>query len=258
MKLGIITDIHEDAERLLIAINSLEKLGCNEIVCLGDISGFDERFYSYRYSKNFSYCLDIIKSNCKIIIPGNHDLYHLSKLPKYNTIFHFPSNWYQLPLQERKNLSKGLIWLYEKDFPINAKEEFSELMSDYYDKYIAEYDGINLLLTHSIAPDYSGFLTKKPIKPNEFGEHLQLLADNNCTIGISGHLHPNGLLRIDGKKSYNPKFTQFELPEGYTMQFICPCIADGMQDNGYTLLDSYNKTIESFPLRTPKYSSFFL
>ncbi len=258
MKLGIITDIHEDAERLTIAINSLEKKGCNEIACLGDISGFDERFYSYRYSKNFSYCLDMIKSNCKIIIPGNHDLFHLSKLPKYNTVFHFPNNWYQLSIDERKKLSKGLIWLYEKDFPINAKEEFAEFMSDYIDKHIFDSNGTKILLTHSIAPDISGFLTKKPIKPNDFDKHLLLLKENDCTIGISGHLHPNGLLRIDQKKSYNPKFTELELPTSNTMQFICPCIADGMQDNGYTLLDTQNKTIESFPLRTPKYSSFFL
>ena len=52
MKLGIISDIHEDAERLIIALKALEKLNCDRIICLGDISGYDDRFYSYKYSRN--------------------------------------------------------------------------------------------------------------------------------------------------------------------------------------------------------------
>ncbi len=256
MKIGIITDIHEDAERLIFTLKSLEKLGVDRLFCLGDISGFDERFYSYKFSKNFAYCLDIIMKNCEVILPGNHDLFHLSMLPKYSSAFHFPENWYQLSFAERKSISKGLIWLYEKDYPIGSKEIFSELMQSFYDNTIVEYDGIKMLLTHSIAPDISGFLTKKPTKWKDFAEHLELLKKNDCAIGLSGHLHPNGIFRIDEKKMHNPRFGALELSDSATMQYICPCLANGMQDNGFVILDTKNKTIESIPLRTPK-SNFY-
>ncbi|MBX3042413.1 MAG: metallophosphoesterase [Candidatus Kapabacteria bacterium] len=258
MKIGIISDIHEDAERLLSAIKSLEKYNCDYLVCLGDISGFDERFYSFKYSKNLDYCVDIIKVNCRVVLPGNHDLFHLKKLPEYNTVFHFPDNWYELDFKERKSLSNGLIWLYDKDYPIRNIYKFSTLFEDFINKYIIENEEIKILLTHSVAPDISGFLTKKPVKLNDFINHFQFLENNNCKIGISGHLHPNGLLRITGKKVNHPKFALMEISEDTKSQFIIPCIADGIQDNGFTILDTKSKTIESIPLRTPKHSGFFL
>lgn len=258
MILGIISDVHEDAERLTIALKALEKHNCDRLICLGDISGYDERFYSYRYSRNLDYCIDLIKVNCRDIMPGNHDLFHLKKIPDYNTVFHFPENWYDLSFELRKSMSKGLIWLYEKDYPIKNMELFRSAMSDLKDKIIMESNNLRILFTHSIAPDISGFLTKKPIKIKDFSTHLDMIKENQCIIGISGHLHPNGLLKISEKKIYNPKFGQIEISKDLPLQFIVPCIADGIQDNGYTILDTKNRTIESIPLRTPKHHSIFL
>lgn len=258
MKLGIISDIHEDAERLIIALKALEKLNCDRIICLGDISGYDDRFYSYKYSRNLEYCIDLIKVYCRDIIPGNHDLFHLKALPNYNTIFHFPDNWYELTLDIKKSLSKGIIWLYEKDYPIKNIKSFQDVMSDLSDKIVFESNGLRVLFTHSIAPDISGILTKKPYKLNDFKSHFDLIKENNCSVGISGHLHPNGLLRISDKKVHNPKFGELEFSNDLHFQFIVPCIADGIQDNGYTILNTINRTIESIPLRTPKHNSIFL
>jgi predicted phosphodiesterase len=258
LKIGIITDIHEDAERLTYAMKSLEKLNCDMIVCLGDISGFDERFYSYQYSKNLKYCLDVIKVNCRVIIPGNHDMFHLNLLPRYNSVFHFPENWYNLTFAERKKISKGMIWLNEKDYPVSDLDYFRNVFEEIKESYIFEESGDRILFTHSISPDISGFLTKKPSKFSDFKSHLDLLKEYNCNIGISGHLHPNGLLRIDSRKIHKPKFTTLELPSDEPIQYIAPCIADGVQDNGYTVFDTVERTIESFPLRTPRHNSFLL
>jgi len=225
---------------------------------ISPFSGFDDRFYSFRFSRNLNFCIDLIKNNCKIIIAGNHDLNHLRRLPSYNGVFSFPANWYDITAEERKFLSKGKVWLYDNDEPINCFDKFNELLAENKDKYLLEIDGINILLTHSISPDISGIIAKKPNRYDDFAQHLQLLTTENCTIGISGHLHPNGLLRIDEKKIYNPKFSELELPHKGHMQFICPCIADGMQDNGYTVLDSNNRTIESYPLRTPRNNLYLL
>lgn len=258
MKIGIISDIHEDAERLSLALRLLEKNNCDRMICLGDISGYDDRFYSYRYSRNLQYCLDLIKVNCRDIIPGNHDLFHIKKLPSYNSIFHFPDNWYELTFAERKILSKGMIWLYEKDYPIKCHELLQEILNPCNDKIIIESDDLKLMFTHSIAPDISGFLTKKPVKVKDFEKHFELLNQNNCHIGLCGHSHPNGLLKISEKKVFNPKFSAMEISNKEKLQFIVPCIADGIQDNGVTILDTKEKTIEAIPIRTPKHNSFFL
>ncbi len=256
MKIGIITDIHEDAERLFKTMQELEKRNCNDVYCLGDISGFDERFYSYKYSRNLTYCLDIISSNCRAIIPGNHDLNHLKKLPHYNNVFFFPDNWYYLPFNKRKELSNGLIWLYEHDLPVKNISFFQEIIGDYKDNIIIENDGIRIMLSHSIFPDVSGFLTKKPVKINDYHHHLDVLKKENCQIGISGHLHPNGLLRIDYNKIHNPKYSEMEINPSQTMHYVSPCVADGIQDNGFTIIDTANLSIESIPLRTPRFHSY--
>lgn len=256
MKIGIITDIHEDAERLYKAMQELEKRNCNDVYCLGDISGFDERFYSYKYSRNLTYCLQVIESNCRAIIPGNHDLNQLKKLPKNNNVFFFPDNWYYLPFKKRKELSNGLIWLYENDIPVKNISYFQEVIGDFQDQIIIEQDGIRIFLSHAIFPDISGFLTRKPIKINDYHSHLEHLKHSNCHIGISGHLHPNGLLKIDYNKIHNPKFSEIEINIEQTTQFVSPCIADGIQDNGFTIIDTINRTIEAIPLRTPRFHSY--
>ncbi|MFH0735858.1 MAG: metallophosphoesterase [bacterium] len=253
MLLGIITDIHEDAERLIIAIKELEKQNCDRIVCLGDISGFDDRFYSFKYSRNLRYCLDIIKMNCRDVIPGNHDFFQLGLLPKDKAVFDFPENWYELSFGKKKSLSKGQIWLYEKDYPVSDVKYFMEFFTQFTDSIIIEQDGIKTLLTHSTSPDVSGFLTKKPSKIKDFAKHFQLIKDKKCNIGISGHLHPNGLLVVDEKKIYFPKYSDIELPEAGIIHYVCPCIADGIQDNGFSILDTKNRTIKTIPLRTPKH-----
>ena len=258
MKIGIITDIHEDAERLDKAVKIIEKNNSDIIICLGDISGFDDRFYSYRFSRNLSYCIDLIKNNCKIIIPGNHDLNHLKWLPKYNTVFHFPENWYELNAKEKKKVSNGLVWIYEHDLPIEDDSNFRDLLINYYHYYILEADNFKLFFSHSIYPDLSGFITKKPVKSKSYLEHFKFINSFSCKIGFSGHLHPNGLFRIDERKDYHPKFAEVELTTDKNIQFICPCIADGIQDNGFTIVDTTARTIEAIPLRTPRHHSFLL
>jgi predicted phosphodiesterase len=80
MKIGIISDIHEDGIRLMQALTGLEKQNCDKLVCLGDIAGFDKRFYGFEYTRNLSYCILPIRASCIHIIPGNHDFFVMKKI----------------------------------------------------------------------------------------------------------------------------------------------------------------------------------
>lgn len=109
MKIGIISDIHEDILSLKESFSLLEKSGCNEIICLGDITGFD-RVYNKKIQKpNASECIAAVKSNCKYSVIGNHDLFKIKKLPEKFTGFNFPNNWYFLNFEERKKDRKSVV-----------------------------------------------------------------------------------------------------------------------------------------------------
>ena len=68
MKYAIITDIHEDIVNLKFAFQKIEKLGCDQVICLGDISGFCAPHYHYYDTRNATECLQLIREKCEIII----------------------------------------------------------------------------------------------------------------------------------------------------------------------------------------------
>ena len=113
MKLGILSDIHEDFTSLYKAIRLLEKNCCDELICLGDIVGFNTSFPKYQNKRDASLCLEMVMDNCKHVIVGNHDLFAARKTPESNPGFEYPPNWYNLELEKRKQMANDKIWLYE-------------------------------------------------------------------------------------------------------------------------------------------------
>ncbi len=111
MKVGVITDIHEDIIKLREVISLAEYHKCDELACLGDIVGFDRRFYGYNSNRSAKLCLDLIRSNCRWIVAGNHDLFAASRTPSYSNGFSYPENWFQMNIEDRKHSvrRKGLV-----------------------------------------------------------------------------------------------------------------------------------------------------
>ena len=66
MRYAIISDIHSNIQALNAALKILETRQIDEIVCLGDVVG---------YNANPSECIDVVKSHPKIkdVVKGNHD-----------------------------------------------------------------------------------------------------------------------------------------------------------------------------------------
>ena len=69
MRYGIISDIHSNLEALQVVLESLEGMAVDEIICAGDIVG---------YNANPNECIDLIREHSVRSIMGNHEARVLS------------------------------------------------------------------------------------------------------------------------------------------------------------------------------------
>jgi len=252
MKLGIVSDIHEDSVRLEEAIAILGKRGCSEIACLGDIIGFSYPNFGFYKTRNASRCVEIIKSNCKYVVTGNHDLFPVNKVPKFNAGFNYPENWYELDYEERAKLAGDEVW-------INEENEFNTLIGKKEKEYIfslPEYQIVNfgkfsILLSHYLYPDLSGSHRKFYENFGPVKDHLDFIKKKNCNIGFSGHKHVEGIYRF--KNQIVDKFGFRKIQLDKDLQWIVgPCIANGKKKNGFMIFDTHTFGLEIIPLNTPQ------
>jgi predicted phosphodiesterase len=64
MRLGIISDVHANIQALKTVLAQCDELGCDEIVCLGDVVG---------YGGNPNECCELLRERATIVLMGNHD-----------------------------------------------------------------------------------------------------------------------------------------------------------------------------------------
>ena len=79
MKLGIISDIHGNFPALEAVMGELHAAGCEQILCLGDVSG---------YYSMVNECIDLLRKENVISLKGNHDSYLLGEglCPRSNSV----------------------------------------------------------------------------------------------------------------------------------------------------------------------------
>jgi predicted phosphodiesterase len=257
MRIGFVGDIHEDAERLAEALRLLEKRHCDEIVCLGDTVGFDVRQYRYLSGRGASRCLDMVRRNCRFVLAGNHDLFAIRKLPRLVRGFSFPENWYQLDFARRKRRAEGRVWLFEEHelSPLltAADREYLESLPEFI---VAEFADLRVLLTHEVFPDPSGSLTWRPANHWDFRHHLRQLRDQQCQLGISGHLHPDGLGVAAASDFQTLPFRAYPLATNL-VQYVCPCTAHSSSRNGFLVLDTARRTVEAVAMKSRRYQVDF-
>lgn len=248
MKIGVIADIHEDTVALKATFSLLEKAGCTEVVCLGDIVGFKVNTYHYLDTRNAHECIAMVRDNCTGVVIGNNDLYQIRKLPKYRGGFDFPDNWYELDYYERKALGGNSVFLYE-DVQLSAllTREDRAWLEGLPDVWVREYGGIRFLFSHFVYPDLLGLRTYFPKRAEEFAAHLEFIEQHDCTIGISGHFHFEGLSRVRMDEIRRQGFGAY----GYSQElqyWSGPCVARGQFTNGYLIIDTRQWTVESLRL----------
>lgn len=245
MRYAIIADIHEDVVNLKRALKKIDKLNCDEIICLGDISGFSVPHYNYFDTRDAHECLRLVREHCSIIIAGNHDLHAAQKTPSIKTNFDFPKSWYEMDYHERKKLSKGQVWLYEHDEldPLYSKEDISYLTS-LPEYHILKTKTANIFLSHFIYPNLSGTMSSFYSEFDEFEQHKQFMRDHGCEISFAGHCHYSGLFiasntAIVGKR-FNKKYTPLK-----NDCFLVPPLAGNRIAKGFCIYDSEANYIQT-------------
>lgn len=254
MRLGILSDVHEDLLALVKALELFSQRGCDEIVFLGDVTGFNIMNYKYHHLRNAHECLHLIRRHCKYVIAGNHDLHHVKRLPSHSNGFDYPENWYNLDFDEKKEIGEGKVFLYD-DYelsPLLRKEDIAFLKSA-PEYIIQEYDGIPVLFSHFAYPDLTGSRSYYPRELTEGYPHLSFVQDQGCMIGITGHYHYPGLGLCSLKEWKRLGFGSYQLQHG--LQWIYgPCAARGFtrtgeaRPNGVMILDTQTLQIDVIPL----------
>ena len=244
MKIAVISDIHENSESLKQALREIEFHKCDEIICLGDISGFSIPFYTYFETRNAHECLNLIKANCKTVILGNHDLHAASIIPENCTFFNFPSNWYQMNYQQRNKLSQNVLWLHdEHDLnPLYTTEDIEYLKS------LAEFSILNtpefnILFTHYAYPNISGIKKDFYTYKFEFQQHFKFMESKNCAVSFIAHSHAKGFYTVTKERLKQYDYQEMELG----LENICigiPPITDQQMKSGFCIFDTYQHTIK--------------
>lgn len=238
MKIAIISDIHEDLISLKQALKSIARNNCDEIICLGDISGFSLPFYSYTDSRNASECLNLIKENCKIVILGNHDLHAGSILPKNCSFFNFPDNWYQLNYQQRNKLAQNSLWLHDKqDLIPNYNDKDIKYLNTLSEYFIYPLSNSNILFSHYAYPNLSGIKKEFYNYKFEFRQHFSFMENKDCSMSFISHAHTDGFYTVTKQNFKRYNFEALELGVENIIVGI-PAITSQQKMNGYAILDS--------------------
>lgn len=257
MKIALLSDIHEDVESLKKALKLIELEKCDHIICLGDILGYPFMRAKYEKTKNASECIMLIKKYCSNIVLGNHDIFHLKKIPDYNNNYKFPNNWFDLKPEIHYKLSDEKIWKYTDDSNVNLSEKEIDFLSNLPEFLIKDYNDNKILFSHFLYPSFTGYISTGQNDQKKLDEHFVYLKQNNCELSFCGHMHIEGLgIAYEPDDNFLSKifkgFMYFSYGEKKIKYKKCtitiPALADNSQVNGFAIYNDENQTVTSISL----------
>lgn len=251
MKIGVISDIHEDVVRLEESLKLLEKLGVDELVCLGDIVGYSIPFYGYLATRNANRCLELVQQHCSEVVIGNHDLFAIRKIPSAAANFVYPADWYQRDFTQRKALAGNKIFLYEDhELPSLLNDNSLSYLHSLPETIVKPCRTHNLLLSHYALPDLTGSGTFAVTSHSDVAQHFDLMGKHNCLHGLSGNDHIPGMKIFTHRKVAQTGFEHHALGAA-TSWITGPTLSKGTMDNGVMIYDSDALSISAVALGTP-------
>jgi len=248
MKIGLISDIHEDILSLEQAFRFFSSEKCDQIFCLGDIVGFALPFFKYIETRNANECINLIKKNCDETVIGNHDLFAIKKVPEHKFGFDYGADWYSLDYDERAKKAKEKIWLYEDNEIKSAlNEESIEFLNKLPEVSTIQFDNFNLLISHFCFPDFTGSAIYFPREAFHLQKHFDYMKKENCRFSISGHGHTEGIIAVNEESFQSIPFGEYNLI-GRSEWLVIPCTARTTRTNGVAILDTSLLVLSTYRL----------
>ncbi len=255
MKLGFISDIHEDIVSLERAFELLFREHCDQIICLGDIIGFSNPYYPFGDTKDANACIELVREQCDIVIAGNHDLFSAGRIPQFRAGIEYPDNWFDIEIKERMEIMKGRIWLYENELIPVLSEENRMYLESLWEYRIITIDGHRILFSHFLYPDISGSLRKRINDIFDYRAHFWFMRKKNCILSFAGHMHKEGfeLVNHNGYSEFGFKKKKIKK----TTSFIgLPSVAGGRNKNGVAIFDTGKFEIKALKIKHKPMFSF--
>lgn len=248
MKIALISDIHEDIVALELALQKISDLKCDEVICLGDISGFSVPYYPYLIERNASACLQLIREKCSSILVGNHDLSAIRKTPEISPEFEYPENWYELDYAERKEKAWDKLWLYDHDElnPLYGKSDkaFLDTLPEFCTKQFGE---VKVFLSHYAYPNLTGSYKDFYLYKADLKRHFDFMNQHNCEISFVGHAHAVGL--FVGTES---DMLKVDYNQPYQINGKCcihlPAACRKREDYGFAVFDTEKLEVVAFQI----------
>lgn len=240
MRIAIVTDIHEDFEMLEKAFNKIKGDGYDMLVCLGDITGFAPKFYSH--VPNANACIDLLRDFADIVLVGNHDLYSTQKLPSYYLQKNIPSNWYELTLTERYNISHNNLWLYEEEVAPKLSDTNIQFLKSLREWAVVDYNSKSILFSHFLQPDLAGVARWFPYMIGELRPHFKFMEENNSILSFVGHGHPEGFTILNKLFWSAPIVDPVQVKQRQRI-VICPALVNSTRKSGYLLFNTKSNII---------------
>jgi predicted phosphodiesterase len=248
MKIGIITDIHENVTMLEAVLRLAEAHGCDELACLGDIAGYDRRFYSYHFTRSAKRCVDLVRSNCRWVVAGNHDLFAASRFPSYSNGFSYPEMWFRMTPTERRKTSAGLVWSFDGEDLNDLDDEGRVYLNSLPEYAIGSVSGLILLFSHYVFPDLTGSTTRHVEKKHHMNELWKFMALHNVKFSLSGHSHkPYAYFSYSGSFSFLRAIhpvpnDRIHLGDDMTM-LLLPPVTGGKGRTSFSIIDSETRML---------------
>lgn len=248
VRLAMISDIHSDLTGLQEALREIDKQKCDKILCLGDIVGYSPHFEGSMDGRNGDACVRMVRNHCDYAVCGNHDLHAIRKLPSYHSGLGMPANWYELAVEEREQVSKSRLWLYEDEIEDKVSDASFEYLSKLPELLIIGAGTFRILATHFIEPDITGTSKGSPAGRKDFAPHLNRLKKSRCLVGLAGHAHMEGFACVskrDYGMYYYRKFSLYNRPQ----IIVGPPVTRNPGSRGFIILDASNREFEAISLK---------
>lgn len=250
VKIGFISDIHEDYAALLKAVRVLEKAGCDTLICLGDIVGFSFPFQRSFGGRDAEACVALVRDSCVAAVAGNHDLFAARRVPVHTAGFPYGDDWYGQDEETRQRRSRNRLWRYEDyDLPPRLGTSSAEYLRALPEFATPLMDGIPIFISHFHYPDLSGSLVRS-LRRDHLRAHFDFIGAKGCALSFSGHGHPEGFARAENGRLVFDGFGSYAVHRSQQW-IVAPAVARTERVNGVLAFDTSTFDLEVIPLHVP-------